>query len=194
MNAFVAMREFIHANRDVFANIATINNRLTGIDNKLVEHDNRFDEVFDLLQTPETAKQSIFFAGQFYDAFTLVIELIQKAKRKLTIIDNYLSEAVLDMLTHKNTGVSVTFITSAPNRLGKQHLEKFVQQYGEVAIFKSKVFHDRFVIIDDTEVYAFGASLKDAGNTCFEVSRNESTDRFVEYVMSIMATESPVTT
>jgi len=177
--AFVEMRRFLNTNRDVFA-------KMVSIDNKLLEHDRKFDEVFDLLQQPEAFKQNIFFKGQFYDAFTLVIGLIEKAMISITIIDNYVDDSVLDMLTHKKAGVTVTIITVNPNRLSSHFLNKFTAQYGGIKIVASKDFHDRFVILDCTEVYTFGASLKDLGSKCFEVSKSEDSARFISYIQGII--------
>jgi phage regulator Rha-like protein len=186
IDAFVEMRQFINANRDVFAKILSIDNRLAEHDNKLIQQDTKIDEILNLLSAPETIKQSIFFGGQFYDALTLIIEIIQKAKTRITIIDNYVDNSVLEMLANKNDKVAVTIITANPNKLSHLNLEKFVHQYGEIAIVESKSFHDRFIIIDGKEVYAFGASLKDAGNKCFAVSKNEDTARFLDFVDEVV--------
>lgn len=175
MNAFVEMRKFINVNRDVFA-------KMVSIDSRLMEHDRKFDEVFDLLQQPEIAKQNIFFKGQFFDAFKLVIDIIQQAKSSITVIDSYANDSVLDMLAHKQSEVAVTIVTANPDKLTKQYLIKFIAQYGQVEVVFSRDFHDRFIILDDKEVYAFGASLKDLGKKCFEVSRNEDVEQFIAYV------------
>jgi len=177
--AFVEMRRFINANSEIFAKMASI-------DHKLLEHDHKFDEVFDLLQQPETIAQSIFYKGQFFDAYKLVISLIKKAKTRIIIIDNYVDSSVLDMLTNKKDSVVTIIITAAPNKLPQQDIKKFIAQYGSVKIVVSKNFHDRFIIVDDNEVYAFGASLKDLGKKCFEVSRSEDAARFIPYVQSII--------
>ena len=90
------------------------------------------------------------------------------------------------MLSKKNTGVVVTVITANPGKISLQNLNKFIAQYGAVKVVATKDFHDRFVIIDEAEVYAFGASLKDLGNKCFEVSKSEDTARFISYVQTII--------
>jgi hypothetical protein len=179
MDAFVEMRRFIGANRDVFA-------KLVSIDNKLLEHDRKFDEVFDLLQQPETVKQCIFYKGELYDAAALLIGLIKQATASITVIDNYLDGSVLDMLAEKQSGVSITIITANPGKVSQKRLQSFAIQYGAVRIVKSHDFHDRFIILDDSEVYAVGASLKDAGRRCFEVSKNEDTERFIAYIRGII--------
>jgi hypothetical protein len=176
---FVEMRKFINANHDVFAKIVSI-------DNKLLEHDRKFDEVFDLLQQPEAVKQNIFYKGQFFDAFKLVASLIEKAKTGIIIIGNYADNSVLDILANKKVGVAVTIITANPNKFSPQYLSKFSTQHGVVNIVTSKDFHDRFIILDEKEVYAFGASLKDLGNKCFEVSKCEDSGRFVSYAQGMI--------
>jgi hypothetical protein len=179
MNAFVEMRRFISANQDVFAKIVQH-------DNKILEYDRKFDEVFDLLQQPETIKQSIFYKGQFYDAYQLVRDIIKQAKAHITIIDNYVDATLLDTLAYKRDGVVVSVITSSAKRLPAQALTKFKQQYGELNIITSKDFHDRFIILDSTEVYALGASIKDLGNKCFEISKNNDAQLFCEYVKKVV--------
>jgi hypothetical protein len=185
MNAFVEMREFISANRDVFANIANINHRLLEHDGRLTEQGAKIDEILTLLETPKTAKQFIFYKGQFYDAFKLVIGLVKQAKSSITIIDNYIDNSVLEILENKRNGVAVMIITAKSSRLSQQHLQKFSAQHGSIAVVESKDFHDRFILLDDKEVYALGASIKDLGNKCFEISKNEDTKQFIAYVNNI---------
>jgi response regulator of citrate/malate metabolism len=179
VDAFVEMRKFISANRDVFA-------KLVSIDNKLLEHEQKFNEVFDLLQQPEAVKQLIFYKGELYDAQSKLIEFIQEAKTSLVIVDNYANSAVLDMLAEKQTGVDVTIITANPDMISQQRQQAYVAQYGALRIVENHDFHDRFIIVDDKDVYAVGASLKDVGRKCFEVSKNEDTVRFLAYVQSVI--------
>jgi hypothetical protein len=175
MNAFVEIRQFISSNQDVFANIANINRRLLEHDNKFLEQGTNFNEILDLLNATETPKQSVFYNGQFYDAFKFAIEIIKNAKNNITVIDNYIDDSVLDMLAKKAVGVSVVIITSNPNRLSKLHTKKFSSQYGHVQVVKCKNFHDRFILLDHKEVYVFGASIKDLGNKCFGIWKMEDT-------------------
>jgi len=179
VDAFVEMREFLSINRDVFSKIITI-------DNKILEHDHKFDEVFKLLKQPETIRQSIFYKGQFYDSFKLVVDLIKRAETSITVIDNYADGSVLDMLANKSIGVTIVIVTAHPNRIPQQHIDKFFAQHGTVRVIASKVFHDRFVILDNREVYVFGASLKDLGSKCFEMSKLEDTAEFLSRLGSIV--------
>ena len=100
IRAFIEMRKFVVANGQVFE-------RLTTMEYKLLEHDKKFDEVFNQLQQKENIKQKIFFQGQIYDAYSLIIDIIKKAKNKITIIDNYIDDSVLKMLAKKNKNVEV---------------------------------------------------------------------------------------
>ena len=94
IKSFIEMRKFISTNGQVFE-------RLTNVEYKLLEHDKKFDEVFNQLQHEENIKQKIFFAGQIYDAYSLIIDIIKKANQKILIIDNYIDESVLKMLTKR---------------------------------------------------------------------------------------------
>ncbi|MDR1184534.1 MAG: ORF6N domain-containing protein [Coriobacteriales bacterium] len=187
VRAFVEMRRFISAHRDVFARLVSIDNKLVNIDDRLLEHEQKFNEVFDLLQQPQAVKQLIFYKGELYDAQSKLIEFIQEAKTSLVIVDNYANGAVLDMLAEKQTGVDVTVITAKPDMISRQRQQAYTAQYGALKIVENHDFHDRFIIVDDKDVYAVGASLKDAGRKCFEVSKNEDTARFLAYVQSVIA-------
>lgn len=105
MNAFVEMRKFLIQNGQIFE-------RLTNIEYKLLKHDKKFNEVFNQLQVEENIKQKIFFEGQIYDAYSLIIDIIKKANKKILIIDNYIDDSVLKMLTKKNNNVEVVILTS----------------------------------------------------------------------------------
>ena len=180
MNAFVEMRQLLNANKNIFE-------KLINIDNKILEHDYKFDQVFDLLQSSDKQpRQGIFYKGQFYDAFKLIIDIVVGAKKNIVIVDNYLDASVLEILSNKKEGVETTLVTSNPGRVSQVHLDKFARQYGEVSIVACKDFHDRFIILDNKEVYAVGASLKDLGSKCFEISKNEDTERFLAYLKEIV--------
>ena len=155
MNAFVEMRKFIINNGQIFE-------RLTKIEYKLLEHNQKFDKVFNELQKDkkEEFKQKIFFKGQIYDAYSLVIDMIEKAKTKLVIIDNYIDNSVLNMLTKKNKDVKVNLLTSQNCNLMKLDIQKFNLQYPILKIFHTNQFHDRFIIIDDKEIYHLRSFIK----------------------------------
>jgi hypothetical protein len=169
MQAFVEMRRFISAYGKAFERISTV-------EYKLIEYDRKFDELFDLIQTPKEFNQGIFYKGQIYDAFKLIMDIVRAANKTITIIDNYTDDSVLDMLTKKKKGVAATIITAKPGRITKLAVDRFKAQYPDLQIVKSENYHDRFIIIDDDKLYHVGASLKDAGKKCFAISLLTSDD------------------
>ena len=167
MDTFVSMRKFINENKDIFK-------RITSMEYKLLEHDSKIDELFDKLEPKKIESQKIFFNGEIYDSYSLIIDLISKANNRIIIIDNYIDKSILDMLTYKNKEVNVELITNS-NYLTKLDIDKFNRQYHKLTIKNSNIFHDRFIIIDDT-LYHVGASLKDLGKKCFGISKINDND------------------
>ena len=167
INSFIEMRKFIASNGQVFE-------RLTNMEYKLLEHDKKFDIVFDQLQKEENIKQKIFFEGQIYDAYSLIIDIIKKANRKITIIDNYIDDSILKMLAKKNKNVEVTILTSIKSNIQNIDIQKFNKEYPTLKVAKTDKFHDRFVLLDNTEMYHLGASIKDLGKKCFAISKVEN--------------------
>ena len=162
MDAFVGMRKFISNNSDIF-------NRLTKVEYKLLENDEKFDILFNKLDSKEEFKEKLFYDGQIYNAYSLLINLIRKAKEKIIIIDNYIDKTILDILIYKNENVKVEIWTR--NIKCDLDIEKFNLQYENVIIKKVNNFHDRFIIIDNEELYHVGASLKDLGKKCFAINK-----------------------
>ena len=160
MDTFVAMRKFINQNKDILK-------RLTITEYKLFEHYDKINELFNALEPKKIEKQKIFFDGQIYDAYSLIIDLIKEAKEKIVIIDNYIDKSILDILIHKKENVSVELITGS-HYLTKLDIDKFNKQYPNLIIKYSNIFHDRFIIIDHN-LYHVGASLKDLGKKCFGI-------------------------
>ena len=166
MNAFVEMRKFLAVNGQLFE-------RLTNVEYKLLEHDKKFDKVFDQLQNEENIKQKIFFEGQIYDAYSLIIDIFKKANNKILIIDNYIDDSVLKMLTKKNKNIEVVILTSEKSNIQKIDIQKFNKEYPRLKVAKTNKFHDRFIVIDNKEMYHLGASIKDLGKKCFGINRIE---------------------
>ena len=166
VNTFIEMRKFLMANGQLFE-------RLTNVEYKLLEHDKKFDKVFDQLQNEENIKQKIFFEGQIYDAYSLIIDIIKKAKKKILIIDNYIDDSVLKMLAKKNKNVEVVILTSEKSNIQKIDIQKFNREYPILKVAKTNKFHDRFIVIDNKEMYHLGASIKDLGKKCFGINKIE---------------------
>lgn len=166
VEAFVEMRKFLIQNGQVFE-------RLTNIEYKLLEHDKKFDTVFNQFQQKENIKQRIFFDGQIYDAYSLIIEIIKRANKRILIIDNYIDDSILKMLTKKKNNVEVVILTSNKSKIENLDIQKFNQEYPFLKVSKTNKFHDRFIIIDNKEMYHLGASIKDLGKKCFGINKIE---------------------
>lgn len=116
----------------------------------------------------------MFYNGQFWDARALVMKLVASAKRSLILIDNWANTEVLDLFAEKRKGVRLTIFTSEHFKKGVPHrkispadVATFNAQYPKLSVHYNETFHDRFLIIDDKELYLIGASLKDLGGKCF---------------------------
>jgi hypothetical protein len=165
MRAFVAMRRFIAANARIFQ-------RLNTLETKQLETDKKIDHVLNAIESKEIQpKQGIFFDGQIFDAYQFVSDLIRTARNTILIIDNYIDDTVLIHLTKRNKGVKVTILTKTISKQLALDINKFNKQYPNIKIREFKNSHDRFMIIDNTTVYHFGASLKDLGKKWFAFSK-----------------------
>ena len=169
MNSFVEMRKFLLSNREMFA-------RLYRVELKQLETDKKLEEVFDYIATTKEVKQKIFFNGQIYDAFSLMVEIVEKAEKELILIDNYVDVNTLNILSKKKDGVNVLIVTSGNGNLTDKDVAKFNSQYPKLAVKISNDFHDRFFIIDRNEVYHIGASIKDAGKKSFGITKLDVED------------------
>jgi hypothetical protein len=181
MNAFVEMRRFISVYAPTFE-------RLTHVEYKLLEHDKKFDELFDLVQASTLPQQGIFFKGEIYDAFSLIAKIIGEARETLVIIDGYADDTILDMLAKRKRGVDAVIVTASPGKITQIGLGKINAQYPTVSVVKSDEFHDRFIIVDDKKVYHVGASLKDAGKKCFALTLLDDEGLIVSKAQDIIGT------
>ena len=146
MRAFAEMRKFLISNGQVFE-------RLTNIEYKLLEYDKKFDKVFNELQLEDNIKQRIFFNGQIYDAYSLIIDIIKKANTKIVIIDNYIDDSILKMLTKKKNNVEVVILTTDKSNIEDLDIKKFNEEYPILKVTKTNKFHDRFIVIDNKEMH-----------------------------------------
>ena len=169
MNSFVEMRRFLLSNQELFS-------RLDRIEIKQLETDRKFEEVFNYIAANTEVKQNIFFNGQIYDAFSFIVGLIRKAKKKIILIDNYVDVYTLNILCKKNQGVDVVIATAGKGSLSAKDTTKFNAQYPKLSVKTTKDFHDRFLILDKIEVYHIGASIKDTGKKSFGITKIEDKD------------------
>ena len=179
IDAFIAMRRLLIANAEVFKRIETVERRQIA---DQAQNEERFKKVFKALDEKKEKVQGIFYNGQLWDARVFVERLIASAKRSLLIIDNWATVDTLDLFAKKRTGVKVTIFTSehydekgVPHRkISPTDIKTFNKQYPKLAIRYNETFHDRFLIIDDKEIYLIGASLKDLGAKCFAFTQLDS--------------------
>ena len=172
VRAFVAMRKFILANAQVFQRIESVEQRQIATEGKV-------NEILNRLNVGDVPSQGVFYNGQLWDARGLVLKLIQSAKRSLILIDNWANTEVLDLFKKKREGVRLTIFTSehydkkhVPHRkISPADVATFNAQYPKLAVRYNETFHDRFLIIDDKELYLIGASLKDLGSKCFAFTK-----------------------
>ena len=147
-----------------------LNKRVDRIETKLLEHDQKFDL---LIKTNIAPKEGIFYDGQIFDAYKFVSDIIKAAKKSITLIDNYVDESVLTLLSKRNKSVEATIFTAAISTQLKLDLKKFNSQYPTINVKTFTKSHDRFLIIDNATVYHIGASLKDLGKKWFAFSKIE---------------------
>ena len=170
MRAFVGMRHFINENARLFQRIETIEYHQLEMEHHQNESDRKIDELFDRLDKKEEyPSEGIFFDGQIFDAYVFVSNLIKKAQKEIILIDNYIDESVLNILSKRNENVNATIYTSKISNQFKLDLEKYNSQYQPITIKNFNKSHDRFLIID-SDVYHLGASLKDLGKRWFAFS------------------------
>ena len=161
----------------------SVNSRLNQLEDSmhrnLSKHDDRISaleqKVDFFVQTREPPLQGVFYEGQLWDACSLVEKLIGRAKKTILLIDSWVGTGTLDMLAKKRKCVSVDVVTSPRgNKLAASDITKFNAQYGGLLVKTSAAFHDRFLIIDDKELYLIGASLKDLGRKCFGFTKMDA--------------------
>ena len=159
--------------------------RYLSFDNKnsiILNHENRIlklEESFDKLNEKEKIN-AIFYEGQIYDAYSLLIDIFKEANEEIIIIDNYADKSILDMITNLN--VKVIIVTRKFNLLKDIDIKKYNRQYHNLKVIYSDKFHDRFVILDKKVLYHSGASFKDLGNKCFAINKIEDN----EYLKNIL--------
>ncbi|MFA6408717.1 MAG: ORF6N domain-containing protein [Gammaproteobacteria bacterium] len=170
INAFVEMRRFIQRNSGVFVRLDSLERRQIAFES---ETEKNFEKVFDAFEAGEPIKQGIFYNGQIYDAYIFAADLIRNAKKSLILIDNYVDDSVLTLLSKRKKDVSVKIYTSTISKQLALDIKKHNAQYPIIAIEVFCEAHDRFLIVDEKDIYHIGASLKDLGKKWFAFSKFE---------------------
>ena len=172
VDIFITMKNYINTSliEQKYFNELTIKNTE---DIKLLQ------ESFDKLNTKES-NNHIFYEGQIYDAYSLLIDILSKARKEIIIIDNYAGNKLFDII--KNINVKVKIYTENIDNISK---EKYEKQYNNLEIINTNIFHDRFIIIDNKVLYHSGASFKDLGKKCFAITKMEDNNILKELLNKI---------
>ncbi len=176
INTFVSMRHILMNNLDYHKELFVMQNKIINIDNTLIEykdkildHDNKINNIIDSFSTDDILKDKLIFKGSFYDAYSLLLDIFHKANEELLIIDNYVDNKVLNMISKLD--IKVTIISSNMNN---ELVNKYQRQYNNLTIINNDSFHDKFIIIDKEIGYHLGSSIKDIGK---KISYIDTIDR-----------------
>ena len=173
MDAFTAMRQFIASNAQIFQRLDVMEQNQLAIVAHQTETDHKLEEVFRRLDSGNVQPhQGIFYDGQIFDAYTFINDRIREATTRIILIDNYIDDSVLTILSKRADKVAATIYTKKPSAQLQLDIQKHNTQYPPIEIITFDRSHDRFLCIDET-VYHLGASIKDLGKKWFAFNRME---------------------
>jgi len=165
VKAFIEMRKIIQSNGHLFQ-------RLDNLEVKQIETEKKVEKILDAMESGGVKpKQGVYYENQAYDAYKFVSDIFRSAKKSILIIDNYIDDSVLTLLSKRAKDVKAVIYTKSVSDQLKLDVRKFNEQYEPIKLVEFKNSHDRFIIIDDKVIYHFGASLKDLGKKWFGFSR-----------------------
>ena len=170
IEAFITMKKYISS--------SVIEQRY--INNLVLAHEEKLKIIENTFSNFKEKSNHLFFEGQIYDAYSLLLDIFDKSKNEIIIIDNYIDKNLLDILS--KTKKNVKIVTNKYNNLD---YDKYKMQYKNVELIINNAFHDRFIIIDKKLLYHCGASFKDLGKKCFEISRIEDNDILYDLLKKI---------
>ncbi len=185
MHSFVEMRKFFATHNDLVMKIQQVEQKQILHEAKTQE---KFEAIFSALEEkPIVPSQGIFYDGQIFDAYLFISRLIRSAKKSIILLDNYVDETVLEHLSKAEPQVNVYILTKTISKHLKLDIEKYNAQYKRIDVFQFDLSHDRFLIIDESEIYHIGASLKDLAKKWFAFSKLEhSSFGLMERINSII--------
>ena len=182
MNAFVQMRHYLHSNLNLAGRLTAVENK---VDSKFKTIDENFSKIFSALDSnPKKAKEGVFFKGQIFDAYVFFQDLIKTAKKEIVLIDGYVDLSVLERLSVKQKNVVVKIFTHPKAELQQIDVDQFNKQYPTLVVDYTQKMHDRFMIIDNKELYHIGASLKDLGKACFAFEKMEDSKTLIPDILA----------
>ncbi|MDR0650620.1 MAG: virulence RhuM family protein [Candidatus Peribacteria bacterium] len=167
IRATMVLKDYLFKGIAIHQRVEHLEQHLLATDHRLSKTEQQLDF---FIQKALPPTQGIFFDGQVFDAYAFVIDLIKSAKKRLLLIDNYLNETVLTMLSQRRKGVFATIYTDSISPSFQLALTKHTAQYAKIDVKEVQYFHDRFLIVDE-EVYHIGASIKDVGKKVFAFSK-----------------------
>ena len=168
IRTFANMRNLIKANDFYVHQLKELEKRQLNYE---IKSDEKFDKIFDALEDKKLHPiNGIFYNGQIFDAYVFISNLIKSAKESIILIDNYIDESILTLFS-KNQNIKIQVYTANISKQLQLDINKYNQQYSNLEVKITKNFHDRFIILDDNNVYHIGASLKDLGNKIFAFSK-----------------------
>jgi hypothetical protein len=162
-----------------------LNQRMNRVENTVEKLAEKVDEISFQIKTSELPTQGVFFDGQVFDAYELASKIIRSAKNSIVLIDNYIDETTLTHLAKKNKNVKILLLTKNISKQLQLDVQKANAQYGNFEIKKFTLSHDRFIIIDNTEMYHLGASLKDLGKKWFAFTKMNK--NYVQNIINAIA-------
>ena len=179
MDAFVSMRHILLNSIDYQKELFIIQNKILEHDNKLIEHDSMFEKIFSEYSTKEYLKSKLIFENQIYDSYSFLLDILNKAKEEIIIIDNYCDKKVLDLIS--KIGVNVIVISK---NINIELIDKYQKQYNNLTIKNNDSIHDRFIIMDKKIGYHLGSSIKDIGKKCsyIDIIEDEELKLLIEYI------------
>ena len=163
MDTFVKMRHYIKYNEQLLPHKYLL------LEDRVDENTKRIDELFDKFNPKVITNRSIFFKGDIYDAYSVLLEIFDLSKEEIIIIDNYVGKEVLDLLRKINKKIIVI-----SSNIDETLKKKYLEQYSNVLFINNDSYHDRFIIIDRKQLFHCGASFKDLGKKCFGINEIEN--------------------
>lgn len=174
MDTFVKMRHYINYNKSFLPHKFMI------LEEKVSENSKRINELFDKFDPKDIVKDYLFFEGDFYDAYSLLLDVLDKAKQEIIIIDNYAGKELLDLLKKIEKNIIIV-----SKNIDESLKEKYENQYDNVKFINNNSFHDRFIILDRSKLYSCGASFKDLGKKCFAINMFDNKE-YLERLLNIL--------
>lgn len=177
---FVQMRKFIAENGDLLLSLARIQNRQLEFEN---DTNQKFDEVFRLIENVDLPKTALICAGEWFDAYEYITSIINKAKTSIFLIDPYCDDKALMYLAHHQENISITVVNGPQSKLKPEEIELFRTQYGPIELKTFDDIHDRYLIIDNEICFSLGTSLNSAGKKLFTINKIED-KHTIDFIIS----------